>query len=135
MKTDQNKTTVMGGHEVVDNNTFLHAKNRTLLRSGLWGEEDWQGALQKRKYQSVQALFTFSFSYIYFVFSHFLSASQSPIASFWTEAIVWELPSTLVVNDLFEGAGRVKIIKWLETVEGSPRYFWRAKKIRFQYKK
>lgn len=98
------------------------------------GEEDWQDAVQKRKYQSVQALFTFSFSYICFVFSHFLSASQSPIFSFWTEAMVWELPSTLVVNDLFEGAGGVKIIKWLETVEGSPRYFWRAKKIRFQYR-
>ena len=47
--------------------------------------------------------------------------------------MVWEWPSTLVVNDLFEGAGRVTIIKWLETVEGSPRYFWRAIKIQFQY--
>ena len=50
---------------------------------------------------------------------------------FWTE--VWEWPSTLVINDLFDGAGGVTIIKWLETVEGSPRYFWRAKKIQFQY--
>jgi hypothetical protein len=35
-------------------------------------------------------------------------------------------------SDLFEGAGRVTIIKWLETVEGSPMYFWRAKRIQFQ---
>lgn len=48
--------------------------------------------------------------------------------------MVWKLPGTLVVNDLLEGAGGVTIIKWLETVEGSLRYFWGAKKIQFQYK-
>ena len=85
MRTDENKIKqqyLWGFRGVVDNNIFLHAKNRTLLRSGVWGEDDWQDAVQKRKYQSVQGLFTFSLSYIRFVFSHFLSASQSPIFSF-----------------------------------------------------
>lgn len=73
-------------------------------------------------------------SYICFVFFHFLSASKSPIFSFWTEAMVWKLPDTLAVNDLLEGADGVTIIKWLETIEGSLRYFWGAKNIPFLYK-
>lgn len=45
------------------------------------------------------------------------------------------IASILVVKDLFEEADWVKIIKWLGSVEGSPRYLWRAKKIPFQNKK
>lgn len=36
-----------------------------------------------------------------------------------------------VVNDLLEGAGRFTIIKWLATAEDSLRYFWGAKKLKF----
>lgn len=67
-------------------------------------------------------------SYICFVFLRFLSASQSPIFSFWTEDMTWKLSGTLVVNDLLEGAGRFTIIKRLANAEGSLRYFWGGKK-------
>jgi hypothetical protein len=67
---------------VVDN-IFLHAKTGPYSGVGCGGGgRGWQDAMQKRKHQSVQALFTFSLSYISFVFSHFLSASQSPIFVF-----------------------------------------------------
>ena len=106
MRTGESKIEqqyLWGSNGVVGNNIFLHAKP-DLIRSGVLGEEGWQDAVQKRKYQSVQELFTFSLSYSCFVFSPFLSASQSPVFSVWTEAMVWEWPSTL--KDLFEGAGR-----------------------------
>lgn len=98
--------------------------NSSLLKK----KKVWQDALQKRKYQSVQALFTFSMSYICFVFLRFLSASQSPIFSFWTEDMIWKLSGTLVVNDLLEGTGRFTVITWLANADGSRRYFWEAKK-------
>lgn len=106
MRTGESKIEqqyLWGSNGVVDNNIFLHAKTGPYQEWGV-GEEGWQDAVQKRKYQSVQELFTFSLSYSCFVFSPFLSASQSPVFSVWTEAMVWEWPSTL--KDLFEGAGR-----------------------------
>lgn len=67
-------------------------------------------------------------SYICFVFLRFLSASQNPISSFWTEDMIWKLSGTLWLTIYFEGAGGFTIIKWSATAEGSLRYFWGAKK-------
>lgn len=127
--TDNNHEGPVG---MVNTNTFQETEKSdqkiTLLK------KNWQDALQKRKYSSVQALFTFSMSYICFVFLRFLSASQSPIFSFWTEDMIWKLSGTLVVNDLLEGAGRFTVIKWLVTAEGSLRYFCGGKKPKIDFK-
>ena len=133
MRTGESKIEqqyLWGFHGVVGNNIFLHAKP-DLIRSGVWGKR--VGRMQCRKENT--------------------NLSKSFSLSAWATVVLFSLPSFLphkALSFLFgqrlwfgngqahlriylKGPAGVTIIKWLETVEGSPRYFWRAIKIQFQY--